>query len=344
MSLERSIGAAARSSKTASNNCAPDQSLTKVLYILGRGRSGSTIFANVMAEYDGFFSAGELRYFWDPVLARDAECACGARLSECMVWSKVISRLGTVSVEEAARFQRRVASEPNLLRLLGRRRGAGWPELDAFSNLMDRLYQAIRDVTGATVIVDSSKRPSFGAVVRRLPSCDFYCVHMVRDPRASAFSWGNSRHRSMSGRREDVPRRGALNSTMRWNILNLEAELLLRQLPKRGMRFRYEDFVDAPGDLASEVAAFVGEASATSPFVDRATILMRPNHMIAGNPSRRSVGQVTIQDTGRWSSAQRARDRRVATAVALPFLHRYGYPLRRRNGGDREALLAGEHH
>ena len=34
----------------------------KVLYIVGMGRSGSTILANSLGEVDGFFSAGEICY------------------------------------------------------------------------------------------------------------------------------------------------------------------------------------------------------------------------------------------------------------------------------------------
>jgi len=37
--------------------------MTKVLYIAGWGRSGSTILDNVLGQLDGCFSTGELNYF-----------------------------------------------------------------------------------------------------------------------------------------------------------------------------------------------------------------------------------------------------------------------------------------
>jgi hypothetical protein len=49
------------------------------------------------------------------------------------------------------------------------------------------------------------------------------------------------------------------------------------------------------------------------------------NHTIAGNPSRFQTGRLVLRDTGEWRTQQRAFSRWVATAVAFPFLRRYGY-------------------
>lgn len=304
----------------------------KVLYVMGRGRSGSTIFANVLGEHDRFFSAGEIRYLWDPVLKNHAACACGEPLPSCPVWSKVLGQLEDIPLEEAARWQREVVSERNLWRLLRYPGDGSWHSLEAFASVMTRVYRALAEATGASVIVDSSKRPSYAALVRLLEECDLYCIQMVRDPRASAYSWGHRRHDSVFGAGKEVKRRNALDSTVRWNVLNMEAEVLLRRLSSgRKMRLRYEDFVAAPRTTTTRVTQFVGEAGGKSPFTDQRTVKLSPNHTIAGNPSRFSTGELVVQDTGEWRVRQSAADRRIATAIALPYLRRYGYPLRTPN-------------
>lgn len=311
------------------NRAAHNEPVTKLLYVLGRGRSGSSIFANVIGEHEGFFSAGELRYLWDPVVRDDARCACGTQVSACPVWSQVLAQLEDVPVEAAGAWQREVVAERNLPRLLRYERDGSWRSLESFLAVMARVYRAISNVTGASVVVDSSKRPSYAAVVRLLPDCELHCVHLIRDPRASAHSWASSRHRSVFGGDAQVKQRNALDSTIRWNVLNLEAELLLRRLPAgHGMRLRYEEFVAAPREVANRVATSVRGSDVGSPFRDEKTVVLSPNHTIAGNPSRFSVGEVTIEDRGGWRSEQRDFDRRVATAIALPFLRRYGYSLR----------------
>lgn len=309
-----------------------DGDKTKVLYVLGRGRSGTTVFANVLGEYPQLFCAGEVSYLWYPIVSEGGLCACGQPLSRCVVWSQVLDRLSDVSTDDAAAWRREVVTERNLIRLLRYRDGTDrWPALDRFRSLMGRVYRALSDVTGATVIVDSSKRPSYAAVVRSISDCDLYCVHMLRDPRASAYSWANRRHASVFKGQQEVKRRGALDSTVRWSILNIEAEILLRRLPPaRLKRVRYEDFVAQPLSVTKDVVSFVGESVESTPFLDERRVQLRPTHTIAGNPSRFETGEIEIRESTQWLDQQKRSDKLIATALALPFLARYRYRIRSR--------------
>lgn len=321
----------------------------KILYVLGRGRSGSTIFANAVGELDGFFPAGEVRELFDPVLRRaDSMCACGEPIRDCPVWSKVLARLPEVDVEEVARWQHDVVRERRVYRLLrhrpedgdgasaggGGRSGRDWAALKAYARLMGQVYEALADVTGARVIVDASKRPSYGLFLRHVPGCDPYYAHIVRDPRASAYSWKNRRYIGSAG--GQVTPRGAVDATLRWDVLNLGAEATLRSAPpERRIQLRYEDFAAAPRETVERIAAFVGEGGTALPFAGERTIELGTNHTIAGNPSRERIGRVEIRDEENWRVESRRLDRWLATAVALPLLPRYGYPLRSGAGARR---------
>ncbi|HEX2058012.1 MAG TPA: sulfotransferase [Actinomycetota bacterium] len=301
----------------------------KVLYVLGRGRSGSTIFGNVLGELDGFFCGGEIRFLWDPVVVRRSVCGCGSVVFECPVWSQVLERLSDVDVAQVARWQHAIVKEHNTFRLLRHRNGKRWDALESYALVMRRLYDALAAVTGANVIVDTSKRPSYAAFLETLDDVDPYYVHLVREPHASAHSWRSRKYESARGGRE-VKRRSAFDATLRWDLLNLGSEAVLRRAgAKRALRIRYEDFVAAPREKVDETRALLGEAGWRSPFVDDRTVTLRVNHAIAGNPSRFSTGTLVLQDTSEWREAQSRLDRWVTTVVALPFLHRYGYGSKR---------------
>jgi hypothetical protein len=62
--------------------------------------------------------------------------------------------------------------------------------------------------------------------------------------------------------------------------------------------------------------------------VDERTVMLDANHTIAGNPSRFSSGRLELRDTGEWRTQQDRIARWLATAVAMPYLRRYGYSLR----------------
>lgn len=302
----------------------------KVLYVLGRGRSGSTIFGNVLGELDGFFCGGEIRFLWDPVVVRSSACACGSVIFECPVWSSVLAELADVDVAAVARWQHEIVKEHNTVRLLRHRGGRPWAALESYAGVMRRLYDALAGVTGARVIVDTSKRPSYAAFLGTLPHFDPYYVHLVREPHASAYSWRIRKYASALSDGE-VRRQSAFDATLRWDLLNLGSEAVLRRAgAEHALRIRYEDFVAAPRATVDRARALMGEEDGRSPFVDDRTVTLGVNHSIAGNPSRFSTGTLVLEDRSEWRGGQSRVERWITTAVAFPFLHRYGYGRPRR--------------
>ena len=297
----------------------------KVLYIMGRGRGGSTVLANVLGELDGFFSAGEVRSLWDPIVSSGGRCGCGDPVESCEVWSRVIEG---VDAREVSRLQNEVVRERNLPRIIRQRNRGGYPALDDFARAMGEVYRRLAAITNSRVIVDSSKRPSYGAFLRSLPGISVFYLHLVRDPRASAHSWKQRRHESATPGAV-VTQRGALDSTLRWDLLNLEAEVVrISETPLTFARLRYEDFVAEPRATTMRLAAFAGELVEPTPFEDDRCVHMGVHHTIAGNPSRYASGLVRIRDSGDWRRTQSRSDRWITTLMSAPLLHRYGYPFR----------------
>src|SRR3712207_9355320 len=64
----------------------------KVLYVVGLGRSGSTILSNSLGQIGGFFSGGELNFIWKHNVLEDRLCGCGRPFRECPVWTRVMDR------------------------------------------------------------------------------------------------------------------------------------------------------------------------------------------------------------------------------------------------------------
>jgi hypothetical protein len=315
----------------------------KVLYIMGWGRSGSTIMDNLLGGIDGFFSVGELGYLWERGLVEGRRCGCGRLLRDCEVWSEVLGEgfgaaLGSeVDPEEIVGWQRDVVRVRHTWRLLrfAPEQPTGLPPLDAYITVERRLYQALARVTGARVIVDSTKRPSDAALLRLLPGVDPYYVQLVRDPRAVAYSWRRRKAQPDRQKPADLVQHGPLDSTLSWVGWNAAAEALRRRHdPQRSLLLRYEDFVSRPREALVAMTELVGEDGAAIPIEGERTAVLGRNHTVSGNPSRFKTGPVELRADDEWLARQRAGDRAVATALSLPLLRRYGYPLRPRAVGD----------
>jgi hypothetical protein len=63
---------------------------------------------------------------------------------------------------------------------------SGMAELSAD---LQQLYRAIQCVSGARVLIDSSKVPTYGLILSRTSDIHLSVLHLVRDSRAVAYSW-----------------------------------------------------------------------------------------------------------------------------------------------------------
>jgi hypothetical protein len=318
----------------------------KILSIVGPGRSGTTVLAGILGEVDGVVDVGELRWLWRRGLLERRSCGCGDPVDECPQWSRVVAAVMAGRPGTAAEFAAGIAAAQEVLisrryRLRVIRRGADgvpWPPLEPVRAVTADLVRAVTEVTGARVIVDSSKRAQDAAVLAGLDGVDHYVLHMVRDPGAVAFSWGkrDKTIRVADGTRS-MGTRGLLSSVTRWTENSLGAAVLRRHVPpERWMFLRYEDFATQPRVAVSRLLDFLGEDGA-APFVDEKTVELGVNHTVAGNPNRFRVGRVGIRLDSEWSRRMPRHRQLLVRALTWPLLLRFRYALDGRPARSRAA-------
>lgn len=313
-----------------------DQPL-KVLFITAFGRSGTTILDNILGQLEGFFSLGETQFVWDRSLLDNRLCGCGEPFRECEVWGRVAAEalddLEPGELREMVGLRDRLGAVRVLVRDRLGDRGMS-PALARYVERTARLYQAVRRVTGSRVLVDSSKSPSHGYVLARMPGIELYVLHMVRNPRAVAFSWQKRKVYDPSGEKPMYMARLSLRRSGRmWLVWNLVSELMWRR--RSGyLRLRYEGFVDRPRETVEHVLELLGEPRPSLPFTGSRTVELGANHSVAGNPNRFDQGAVEIRRDVEWQSKMRPAQQLAVAALTWPLLARYGYlsPLVARPG------------
>ena len=257
------------------------------------------------------------------------------RVHDCELWGPVVRGLLEGREELTARacieLQRRhLGASPAKLAAIHRghaRRAAGDTAAIPYAELLADLYAAVGRATGADVIVDSSKHGPDAYLISMLLDIDMYVLHLVRDPRATAYAWGKRKRKSFEPVRY-FAQVGPLTSSWRWLRRNAVIEALVRR--RQGDRYllmRYEDFVADPQAAVRSICSLVGEAQAELPFVSERTVRIGPNHTVGGNPARFDSGEVQITPDDEWRSALTRRSKLLATVPTAPLLRRYNYPL-----------------
>lgn len=303
-----------------------------VLYVVGWGRSGSTMLDTALGSVPGVVSTGELRYLWERGMLERRLCGCGAPVPTCPFWTGVFDRLSAARAARGARPARPDAAEVVALqRAVARTRHVPGmadrrdPRLEVLRGLAGDLVRAIAAEAGVSAVVDSSKFPADAALY--LGAGDdvrLHLVHLVRDPRAVAHSWQRSKPITDTSVPTSTPIQSPLRSSSFWTTMNVLAERLA-PLAASSRRVRYEDLVGDPATVLAAILDDTGLDLDAGAVVGDGELHIRPNHTVAGNPDRFQRGVVPLRPDDAWRAEQSRTHRWLATLPALPRLRRYGY-------------------
>jgi len=301
--------------------------MTTVLYLAGAGRSGGTLIGKILGQHDQLLYVGEVRELWTPGLLVDRLCGCGERLMDCAFWQTVFaSAYGELTREDAewmCALRLRYTRTRQALRWL---RSTNWPkDLDIFVERLERLYAALRAVGGRPVLMDASRLPTYGRLLEHIPSIDLRVVHLVRDARAVAFSWGRRRTGQTARRTVALPRKALWRASAEWLVQNWLTERFWGTQPARYYRLRYEDFVAQPRREVARVLRWLGCDEGDLSFIQGATVHLGVAHSAAGNGYRLLTGPTQLALDDEWRSRMPWPAQSLVKLLTFPLLRRYGY-------------------
>lgn len=300
---------------------------TVVVLVAGGGRSGSTLLGNAIGSLPGAVSAGEVKLALRRGLVEGGHCGCRVPVRDCPVWRPALeATFGRVpSAAEADAFDRTLSALVRTRRvpwwLLARPGG----EVDRVAGTMARLLVAVARASGRPTVVDSSKLPAYGALLARSPLLDVRVVHLVRDPRAVAWSWQRrAASQQLTGFEEEMERFSPVKSSLMWLESSASVPALWRHDRANPLTVRYEDLVARPAATLSRVAAHAGLPEDPT-LVQDDGLHLRPNHAVAGNPNRVRRGPVPLRSDDEWVLRMPASTQRLVSVMTAPRRGRYGY-------------------
>lgn len=311
---------------------AADRRVT-VLYVAGMPRSGSTLLDLMLGRLAGHCEVGEVFYLWQSGVERNLKCACGEPFAGCPFWAKVGDRAyggwSTVDLNEMYRLQRQVDATGRLPLILGARLLPRFRRrMERYLDLVIPLYRAVAEVSGAGVVVDSTKRPSTAYLLRRAPGIDLRLAHVVRDPRGVAYSWSQAVELPEgTAIRKHMKTRSPLLTGRRWVTVNAMFALLARLGVPRVV-LRYEDLVRDPATELGKVADLTADAAGGRDpldFLSGNTFTHGGSHTVAGGRIRMRSGPITLVLDEKWRREYPSRPRRLVGALTWPLRWVYGY-------------------
>ncbi len=196
-----------------------------------------------------------------------------------------------------------------------------------YGDLTAQLYQAILTVSGAQVVVDSTKNPPYAYFLRaaRASGLRMRVLHLVRDSRGVVHSWAKrvARPEVASGEayfQEFSP----VKAGVRWMECNLAFELL-RRLGAPTVQMRYESLAADPRGELERMFASMGESGAHDLSAVGDSVQVMGQHSVRGNPMRFAHGRQQVRADEAWRTGMARKTRSLVVLVTWPLLLRYGY-------------------
>ncbi len=303
--------------------------MIRVGYIMGAGRSGSTVLDCILGNHDRIESVGELCNLPRSAWLNGEYCACGQPGDVCPFWQDVrrdwTRRIGHEDIEGFIARQRAYGRFLAVPRLLKERNGAS-ARFRAYARETRALFEAIHSISGKPIIVTSSKGPARALALSMVPGLDVRLLHLVRDARGVAYSSGKAFRKNIAGGvQQDLSSTPVWRTAVNWLLYNVESEVVCRMLrPGMSIRLRYEDLVSDPATAMERIGGLLN--------VDTASLTRRLNagddfgfgHAVAGNRVR-MVGRIRLRHDRQWVTALAAGQKRTVQLVAGLMMRRYGY-------------------
>ena len=278
----------------------------KILYLLGAGRSGTTIVAAMLGAHDNISWHGELIHLanWND---SDHRCSCGEPLRDCPFWQSH-DIAGTLGPGMAAAQEFETHRRVPLSLLLSRR----YP-----GEYRDNQLSLLKSFTGnGRWLLDSSKYVGRALGLGSCSDLNVRYIYMVRDPRGVVYSFAKSvqTHRSL------------LNATFYYVVVNLMAQLAVwSRLRGRCLKLRYEDLASDLAGTTDKAGTFLGEDLGGIAGMVSDGRAFSADHVAGGN---RWVidGMTELKPDIEWRGKMGWGKRLLIYFLCLPFqlINRYG--------------------
>lgn len=325
------------------------RSRPRLAYLLAASHSGSTVLTMLLGAQPGACTAGELKAtsLGDPESYR---CSCRELIRACPFWSEVSAAMAERQIPEfditragTSIFENRNGCVQRLLAPLYR-----GPLLEAIRDLALSLtpawhfhlketnrrnlalIQSLLEVTGAGIVVDSSKIALRLKYLLRIPSLDVRVVRVIRDGRAVALTYMDewtfadcadpALRNGGTGLRRPTPRRSMADAAQEWKRSNEAADALVARLPcSQWIEVRYEELCASPAATLCRLAPFLG----LDPAEIRLDFRACEQHVIGNGMRMDTTSEICLDE--RWRLNLSKEDLQVFDAVAGTLNRKYGY-------------------
>ncbi len=200
-----------------------------IIYILGAGRSGTTILGIALGDENNIYNAGELNNFYEykGVPPNDVN-----NLNKIKFFKNVYNSLDNKNTKITRKFEYHLNFMRSIFGIYSNKDKNDYSKLQ--TQLFDKLYETMK----VTFIVDSSKYPSRLIALNKYIEFNIHLIYIIRHP----IGYLNSARK----KNIEQPNQSFIYSLIYYFIINLMCTIAYKKHSGKKIKLRYENFINNP--------------------------------------------------------------------------------------------------
>lgn len=271
----------------------------QVLYLLGAGRSGTTLMATVLnASKKEITSVGEVHQFREHLVG-GKHCSCGKSLETCEFWKKIVTKLPKKIEKQLAECEKKEKHKkiPSLFLNMQ-------PD-NEYLESQESVFRQISVNSPGNIILDSSKYIARYLLLSRSDRISIKGIYVVRDIRGVINSFKKKVQTS----------KPPIATIVYYFLINFFGQLVC-WLDSRVIKVKYEDFIEEPTSQLLRIqhhVFWVEDKKLTLPEE------MEIPHIIGGNRIKHNK-KISISPDYKWKKLLSRRKQILYYLAVWPFM------------------------
>jgi len=297
-----------------------------LIYITGRGLSGSTILDIALSQSNNVMGMGEFIVG----MKQNEKCSCGKQLIECNKWNKLFNEKSGIGTEDFE-YLANESKVTNYLKYF-------MVNDDFFKNISEKYLRVNSKIIeikkrscSADIIIDSSKEVTRGLILSRGCS-ECFIIHIIRDPLKVISSTMNHFEKGWPFRfmRKKYYNKKAKSlymiiSSFAWLFGNLLIEIAGFYSKNKKVKIRYEDLCNFPNHEMEKIEMKINiDLSGTKAFLNGEKIAKNV-HTVRGNPTSKEKKLLFDKNRALGKNSLNLIQRTIVRIIVAPLRIAYGY-------------------
>lgn len=252
-----------------------------IIYLLGAGRSGTTLLSTVLNSHPKIKTIGEMHQFLEHILL-SKNCSCGELLENCEVWKPILTSLNfdKTLIKEYSELSNKEEKHKNILKLI-----LGFGNSNKYLKVQNEVFETIQQNAKGEWLLDSSKYIARYLLLKRSRKLQVRGIYVIRDVRGVINSFS---------KKVQTPRK-PISTIFYYLMINFFGQLVF-MFDRKVIKVKYEDFVNNPAIVSAKIYSHIFDENMHK---EKPQSNYEMPHIIGGNRMK-DKKNITISNDNKW--------------------------------------------